>query len=94
MAEYIERRKAVEWFMAFVHMGEDNIPAETVVSDLRHAIPAADVAPVRHGEWIANYEYEDFIDADCSVCGKRSDFMYKYCPFCGARMDGGDDNGE
>lgn len=49
--------------------------------------------PVRHGEWIPNYEYEDFIDADCSVCGKRSDFMDKYCPFCGTLMDGGADNG-
>lgn len=56
-------------------------------------LPAADVEAVRHGEWNANYEYEDFINADCSVCGKKSDYMYKYCPFCGARMDGGNDNG-
>lgn len=44
--EYIEREKAIEWFMAFVHMGESDIPAETVISDLKYAIPAADVAPV------------------------------------------------
>ena len=43
--EYIEREKAIEWFMAFVHMGESDIPAETVISDLKYAIPAADVAP-------------------------------------------------
>ena len=30
--EYIEREKAIEWFMAFVHMGESDIPAETVIS--------------------------------------------------------------
>jgi hypothetical protein len=45
--EYIEREKAIEWFMAFVHMGESDIPAETVITDLKYAIPAADVAPVR-----------------------------------------------
>ena len=44
--EYIEREKAIEWFMAFVHMGESDIPAETVISDLKYAIPAADVVPV------------------------------------------------
>lgn len=43
--EYIEREKAIEWFMAFVHMGESDIPAETVISDLKYAISAADVAP-------------------------------------------------
>ena len=44
--EYIEREKAIEWFMAFVHMGESDIPAETVISDLKYAIPAADVVKV------------------------------------------------
>lgn len=44
--EYIEREKAIEWFMAFVHMGESDIPAETVISDLKYAIPTADVVPV------------------------------------------------
>ena len=44
--EYIEREKAIEWFMAFVHMGESDIPAETVITDLKYAIPAADVAEV------------------------------------------------
>lgn len=47
MDEYIERRKAVEWFMAFVYMGEDSIPVETVLGDLKYAIPpAVDAVPV------------------------------------------------
>ena len=49
--EYIEREKAIEWFMAFVHMGESDIPAETVITDLKYAIPAADVVEVLHGQW-------------------------------------------
>lgn len=55
---------------------------------------AADVAPIRHGEWInekcriksifAEYCYE------CSLCGRPTGFdrypMTNYCPGCGAEM--------
>lgn len=51
MDDYISREDAVEWFMSFIMMDEDNIPADTVVGDLKTAIPAADVEPVRHGRW-------------------------------------------
>ena len=62
--------------------------------------PAADVVPVRHGRWIRVSklcgEYE------CSVChgadSNCSDYYgthivteQDYCPFCGAKMDGGAD---
>ena len=49
-----------------------------------------DAAPVKHGRW------EDIGYAVCcSACSmewtKSFDFyeMFKFCPFCGARMDGG-----
>ena len=58
--------------------------------------PAADVAPVRHGRWIDKGEY-----AVCTECGGRSGTQYdgvepiplmtQFCPNCGCRMDGGDD---
>ena len=64
------------------------------------AIPAADVAPVRHGRWVDNH---------CTACGMMpmGDEMWKlcdfepprfekfmdYCPNCGAKMDGGAGNG-
>ena len=61
-------------------------------------MPAADVAPVRHGEW-ANEETA----VTCTACGRSydTDFEIKrnvilnfdYCPNCGAKMDGGDLNG-
>lgn len=67
-------------------------------------VPAADVAPVRHGRWV---EYENESDMGyhyCSEC-KHQAFNYDegdcnveilsdYCPHCGARMDGGDKNDE
>lgn len=53
------------------------------------AQPAADVAPVVHGEWIDNGIPESIL-CGCSVCGftcGASSFFY--CPNCGAKMDGG-----
>ena len=83
--EYIEREKAIEWFMAFVHMDESDIPAGTVIEDLKYAIPAADVAPVRRGRWLE----EDGIQI-CSECGEEhewGDYRAPYCDTCGAKMN-------
>jgi hypothetical protein len=58
-------------------------------------VPAADVAPVVHGEWIVNPKREyDYI---CSVCGgdapedrwRNNAILTPFCPHCGAKMDGG-----
>ena len=55
-------------------------------------MPAADVAPVRHGTWL-------LIGADkrgrggifeCSACNGCSPHKDPYCPKCGAKMDGKD----
>ena len=58
-----------------------------------------DAAPVKHGKWI---EKEDMIGSyleqsnvafyECSVCKETSGEISSYCPNCGAKMDGGDDN--
>lgn len=58
--------------------------------ELLNTIPAADVAPVRHGRWI-----EQPLDFDlcgvayyqCSECGKEQQTPSNYCQFCGARME-------
>ena len=57
-------------------------------------IPAADIAPVQHGWWIWNNKWEPFeFKYECSICHDGSDLESKYCPNCGAKMDGGADNG-
>ena len=66
--EYIEREKAIEGLMAFVHMGESDIPAETVISDLKYAIPAADVVPVvrcKDCHWRGREECAMFYRCEC-----------------------------
>ena len=56
------------------------------VIDIIEAIPSADVAPVRHGRWEKEYGHYK-----CLLCNGLDDFADNYCPNCGARMDG-DDN--
>lgn len=79
--EYIERESAVQ-----------ALNSEGITKNMRAhrkllAIPAADVAAVRHGYWKRNgnqricsqcaYAYYNLLDKD-----------YDYCPHCGAKMDG------
>ena len=54
---------------------------------------AADVAPVRDGRWMC---HGDCGVTECSVCGwSIEEYVgdYAYCPNCGAKMDGGADDG-
>lgn len=52
------------------------------------SIPAADVAPVRHGKWIPFHaEFAGDIQY-CSVCEIGFAGRTSYCPHCGAVMDG------
>lgn len=64
--------------------------------------PTADVAEVRHGEWIPKkHKMYDFIkhknimvvdEFRCSVCENSMHNKFRYCPHCGARMDGDEDD--
>ena len=59
----------------------------------------ADVAPVRHGRWIEPSRlYYGAKQYECSLCYSDTFWKkhsitekYPYCPNCGCRMDGGDD---
>ena len=53
-------------------------------------IPTADVAPVRHGYWVKE-KRDVLIHWHCSAC-KECFYLdmpnAEYCPHCGAKMDG------
>ena len=54
-------------------------------------IPSTDVTPVRYGRWIWHNKWEPFeFKYECNICHDGSDLESKYCPNCGAKMDGGD----
>ena len=102
MKEYIERSRVINALQ--------DIPTgcigEPCNAGLRYAraqiavIPAADVAPVRHGRWMVTDGYPHRLY--CSVCYKtyaknvkwieELDLPVNYCPECGALMDGKEDN--
>lgn len=57
-------------------------------------VPAADVAPVVHGRFVHDGpRFAGGVDWwHCSNCGRLAsgvETRFDYCPWCGARMDGG-----
>lgn len=93
MSEYINRESIRKVLMDVC--SDENCPmfiAATIDQVIDYE-PAADVAPVVHGEWIT---IDDI--SRCSECGyipaydsAIDDLFYSpFCPSCGAKMDGGD----
>ena len=78
--------------------------ADCIARDISE-LPAADVAEVVYGRWILHHTVTGNPYTECSNC--CTDFAFKtdkgtfakldmrgmsYCPFCSAKMDGGNDN--
>lgn len=66
--------------------------ADCIASEIS-CLPAADVAPVVHGRW--NIMEGTKTRRICSKCGwdvPEYGKFYSYCPNCGAKMDGGNNN--
>lgn len=92
--EYIEREALVE------RLKKEECDCEWLWAILD--IPAADVAPVKHGHWKKGkgcerptengFVHDDRYFCDCCgwgcCCDTKLDF--RYCPNCGAKMDGGE----
>ena len=80
--EYIEREAAIEAIMS--DPPDAHYPSWYI--DRIKTLSAADVAPVRHGRWIASHD--EF--CACSIC-KYPVYVgwnkTNYCPNCGAKMD-------
>ena len=94
MAEYIDREALYEkayWHGEHPDVGNP-FPDGVDAIDIKDvdAIPAADVAPVVHGRWLCvDTDTEQFFL--CNRCKKKEFWESNYCPNCGCRMDGGDD---
>lgn len=98
MADYIRREDALKLLSDDIPICGASLYQEGAKGGLQiahgivAAIPAANVAPVRHGKWGDNGIAGSML-SKCSVCGfdcgSRS---FSYCPHCGAKMDGGNED--
>lgn len=105
MDEYIKREAAIAYIReqseecqkAFEELGGESGIYADAYNDLAedfYSIPAADVAPVVHGQWVTHYRSgtpvaEGYVSTCCDMWNNRKS---DYCPNCGAKMDGGADN--
>ena len=108
MAEYIEREAAMDIFgdVPMWDGYYEPYPFEVhcaivgvvkLIKEELSKVPTADVAPVVHGRWVRHTMIPYFVD--CSVCKDvyvdeewLRDGKWGYCPNCGAKMDGGDND--
>lgn len=97
MTKYVELKTAIDAVNDVYYDTPDiNLSADKLEAALL-GIPAADVAPVVHGQWIRPHWKNSNYCCDCSECGGEAmhrDYqwhkngIYPICPNCGARMDG------
>lgn len=92
MTDYIKREDAIN---IINHWWGDSI-AQWLVKKIKN-VPSEDVAPVRHGCWQITDAYPH--NVYCSECHTKcaqthwavwedGSLPRRYCPNCGARMDG------
>lgn len=92
MTDYISREALENWVREEVASLDSKEDREFVIQRWRKEIPAADVAPVRHGTWLpiveANEEGSPYqAGVYCSECGHCDCVETNYCSNCGAIMD-------
>lgn len=102
MAEYIERSAGVSILRAKANLAVlmDAAPYFEKAAQMLEKLPAADVAPVVHGQWDDSGRYTfpgGSTAVRCTNCGcalTESEYHlnnWRYCPVCGAKMDGGEE---
>lgn len=102
MAEYIEREalenelyRRLKFLIAEYGEHDQYTSGFDDAIDQVENFPAADVAPVVHGRWIGKPLCGN-ANCRCSECGEvfqihanlHGKVLQKYCPNCGAKMDG------
>ena len=95
MNEYIKREYAVDAVLDVYYDTPDiDLSGEKFEAAI-FKIQAADVAPVRHGQWIEPTRlYYGAKQYECSLCYSDTFWnkhciteKYKHCPNCGCKMD-------
>ena len=92
MAKYIDAEKIINYWKT--------CKDDFFIDFLTFVSAEEDVAPVIHAKWILN-SFSGSGVYGCSNCRRLEYFSsrvakdeYKYCPFCGAKMEKEEENGE
>ena len=86
MAEYIKKEdieQKIQDGLNNLVLGHDAIEVLGII----YVMPAADVAPVRHGRWLPFHSTAAGDIQYCSACEIGCTWKPNYCPNCGAKMD-------
>ena len=94
MDEYIKREDLLELYRIDDPVLNENghVPLPVIRQNIMD-IPAADVAPVRHGYWVIDdYNTRECHCSECDWPAPRDVYEYHreqtgYCPVCGAKME-------
>ena len=97
MAEYIEREATIKLLRRLgsrdYRREKGTIQEAIKMISFPEYTPSADVAQVRHGRWeiVVGSNGKEYMV--CTRCRVSQDLtgVFTYCPNCGCRMDGGDD---
>lgn len=85
MSDYIEREAVLS------HYKKCSFAMVKAVIAYIEDIPAADVAPVKHGTWEITPTYGVLVCSVCRDCYIDENFLdgkkWNFCPHCGAKMD-------
>nr|DAG83399.1 MAG TPA: baseplate protein [Caudoviricetes sp.] len=101
MSDYISRKAAVKIAQKYGLANGSALGRHTGLADCIaieiEGLPAADVEPVRHGEWLrTDDDWSSLVTIQCSACGGEWCFEvdedvqllgYNYRPGCGCKMD-------
>ena len=97
MAEYIDRETAIKIAESYglkngSALGRHSGIADCIAEAISR-IPAADVEPVKRGRWLPQILLGTRV-WDCSECKTIGSPVWKRCPVCEAKMNGGDEYGK
>ena len=85
MSDYISRDELLELYSSDPECDKCSVSFPVVRQNILD-MPAADVAPVRHGRWIDSSN-----GWMCSECKQDNTYDKPWCPNCGAKMDAKED---
>lgn len=102
--EYIEKQAALDivngWRNQLIPTYGENdeyVKCLETVAEHLESLHAADVRPVVRGRWIVHYDdlWPTESTRECSECHEEVPLLIdcKFCPNCGAEMDGGESDG-